>query len=73
LCASPKNHKIDAKQYIFELDHNESYLQTKRKVESTIIGTFDMPAYIDKNMKSYYLTDPGCREAIFELLEQYKG
>ena len=73
LCASPKNHKIDAKQYIFELDHNESYLQTKSKVESTIIGTFDMPAYIDKDMKSYYLTDPGCQEAIFELLEQYKG
>ena len=73
LCADPIEHKIDAKQYIFELDRNKSYLQTKSKVESTIIGTFDMPAYLDKNMKSYYLTDPGCREAVFELLEQYTG
>lgn len=73
LCADSRTHKIDAKQYIFELDHNESYLHTKGKVESMYTAPFDMPAYLDQNLTSYYLTDPGCQAAIFELLEQYTG
>jgi hypothetical protein len=73
LCHDPKNHKIDAKQYIFKLDHNESYLQTKGKLESVYTQPWDMPAYLGKDFKSYYLTDPGCQEAMFELLEQYTG
>ena len=68
-----KKHKIDAKRYIFDFDHNEVYLNTKTKTEGTPTSIFDYPAYLDQNLKPYYLTDPGCQEAIFELLEQYAG
>jgi len=73
LCLDPSKHKLEARQYIFELDHNELYFQTKRKTESVAHDVFQYPTYIDKNTKPYYLTDPGVREAVLELLEQYTG
>jgi hypothetical protein len=73
LCLDPSRHKSDAKQYIFELDHNELYFQTKRKTESIAHNVSQYPTYIDKNTRPYYLTDPGVRPAMLELLEQYRG
>lgn len=73
LCYDPVQHKIDAKLYIFELDRNEQYLKNKRKVESLPVDLIGYPTYLDKNLKPYYLTDPGVKEALLELLEQYTG
>jgi hypothetical protein len=69
----PDKHKLEAKQYIFELDKDELYFQNKRRKESAYGGPLQYPTYLDKNAKSYFLTDPGVTEALIELLEQYTG
>lgn len=73
LCRDPAQHKIDAKSYIFELDKNEEYFINKRKVESLPVDLIGYPTYLDQNLKPYFLTDPGVKEALVELLEQYRG
>ena len=73
LCRDPARHKIEAKQYIFELDQNDFYLNNKRKTESLASNPLNWPVYLDQDLKPYYSTDPGVKEAMIELLEQYKG
>lgn len=71
LCHDTALHKMDAKQYIFEFDKNPEYLNNKRKVESVVDDILARPAYLDKDLKRYFPTDPGLQEAFAELLEQY--
>ena len=73
LCHNPAQHKMDAKQYIFDLDHNQEYLNNKRKVESLVRDPKQRPAYLDKNLRAHYPHDPGLKEAIIECLENFKG
>jgi hypothetical protein len=73
LCRDPAKHKIAAKQYIFELDQNEFYFSNKRKTVSMSSDSNKWPSYLDQNLKPYYITDPGVKEAMLELLEQYTG
>ena len=72
LCHDPALHKIDAKKYIFEFDHNHDYLNNKYKSESIVDDILKRPAYLDKNLKRYFANDPGLVEAQIELLEEYR-
>jgi len=73
LCADPKRHKQEPKSYIYDLDKNMDYFENKRKSESIAGDPMKRPAYLDKDLKQYYMHDPGVREAITILLEQFKG
>jgi len=73
LCRDPSKHKIDAKSYILELDGNQEYFDNKRKSESIAGDPSKRPIYLDKDLRAFYMRDPGVREALTYCLEQYKG
>ena len=75
------NHKRQAKEYIFELDKNQTYLDYKVKTESMPVydnpremrGTLIRPIVYDQNWRGYYSDYPGFNKAYGEKLETYKG
>jgi hypothetical protein len=73
LCRDPLKHKIEPKSYIFDLDHNQDYFDNKQKLESITGDPSKRPAYMDQSFRSYFMNDPGVKEAIVSLLEQYRG
>jgi len=70
-----QNHKIQAKQYIFELDSNSTYFDYKTKVDSMPkFWSKDLrPMFYDDHWIGHYLTEPGVKETAIELLENFKG
>ena len=73
---STQDHKMLAKQYIFELDHDTNYLNNKKKVASITqkyIGyNLDrMPVCYDQTWVGYRWND--VEKTVIELLENYKG
>lgn len=71
-------HKIEARQYIRELDKNEMYFKNKTKIpgapaNNVARGTSDLPLCYDKNWVGYYLWEENLDEQSFYLLETYKG
>jgi hypothetical protein len=77
-----RNHKRQAKEYIYELDHNPVYLEHKIKMESAPIYDhydhaqglkIDRAVLWDQNWQGYYKDHPGLTSACIEYLEQYKG
>lgn len=73
LCRDPELHKIDAKKYIFELDHDMEYFSNKKKTASPYIIDVHRPVYMDKDLRRFYSNDPELLEALTELLNQYNG
>ena len=73
LCYDPEQHKQQAKQYIFELDHNANYLNNKQKVVSILGNTATTPLYLGPDYRAYHYGDPGLAQAMILLLEQYAG
>ena len=72
---SRQDHKMQVKQYIFELDSNPQYLYTKTKVDSSPKNWNKKirPVYYDQNWVAHYASDPGVGETAIELLENFKG
>jgi hypothetical protein len=73
---SVQDHKMQAKQYIFELDKNRQYFDHKTKVDSSPkywSSRVRLPMYYDQNWKGHFMTVPGVTETAIELLENYKG
>lgn len=74
-----KNHKREAKQYIYELDQNQKYLTHKVKVESVPIYDQGLalnlrrPIMWDQNWKGYHTDYPKLVHTCVSKLEQYKG
>lgn len=75
------NHKRQAKEYIFELDKNQTYRDYKIKTESMPVydnprelrGTLVRPLVYDQNWKGYYGDYPDLYKTYGEKLEKYKG
>lgn len=73
------SHKLQAKQYIYELDHNEMYLAHKTKFES--VPSYNQGAALRlykpflwaKDWTGYYHDEPQLRVACIDRLESYKG
>jgi hypothetical protein len=63
------NHKIQAKNYIFELDANVHYQQTKRK-EISLVPRWDTSLVVDQQGVHYNSNEPGAIELVKELLLQ---
>lgn len=58
LCVNQlRDHKLQAKKYIFELDKNEQYLVGKKK-EASIVLDWTVPSVIDQHGVHYYFQDP---------------
>ena len=72
---SKQDHKKQAKQYIFELDHNAHYFDFKIKVNSSPDYWLNKirPVYYDQDWGAHYLNEPGVAETATELLENFKG
>lgn len=73
------SHKLEAKKYIYELDHNDMYLKYKTKTES--VPAYDQgtvvqirrPFLWDRNWVGYYQEYPHLRDKCIDLLESYNG
>ena len=72
---SIKDHKIQAKQYIFELDGDLEYFNHKIKIDSAprFWENAIHPMYYDNDWVGHYLTESGVKETALHLLENYKG
>ena len=76
-----RKHKLPAKKYIFELDHNQEYFENKRKTPSLSINiAASYPrsiryslSYVDKNWAWHTKFDPGVEEFMLDRLENYTG
>lgn len=74
-----KNHKQEAKQYIYELDKNQKYLSCKTKVESMpvydhgLVLNLRRPIMWDQQWKGYHTNYPDLLQTCVEHLEKYKG
>lgn len=72
-----KYHKILARDYIYDLDHNDVYYETKIKVPgapgNVITRQTDknMPAYYNKNWEGTYFNSPGVYEVMMDKLENF--
>jgi hypothetical protein len=68
LCANElRNHKSQAKKYIFDIDKNNNYLLDKRK-EPSIVMLWETPLIIDQDAVHYYYNEPGVIETFKDLL-----
>lgn len=72
------SHKMDAKNYIFDLDQNKQYFESKIKVPSApgnILWRMHtwLPVAFDKNWVGHYVWEDGLAETCFQLLQDYKG
>ena len=63
-----QDHKLEAKQYIYELDKNANYLANKRKVASDVLNLQKKPIVIDKDSVHYYSGDAGVVDTFRKLL-----
>ena len=76
-----RKHKLPAKKYIFELDHNQEYFENKRKTPSLsihITASYTRSirhslSYVDKNWAWHTKFDPGVEEFMLDRLENYTG
>ena len=74
-----KSHKLQAKQYIYELDHNQLYFDRKTKFES--VPTYNQgsllrlnkPFLWSHNWTGHYPDEPYLKLACIDMLESYKG
>jgi hypothetical protein len=74
-----KNHKLLAKQYIYDYDHNSVYLNVKTKVES--VPVYDQGAELklrkpivwSRRWVGYYDNHPELMQHCIRHLEMYKG
>ena len=69
-------HKILARNYIFELDRDEVYYETKIKMGASPAtlaygGAEDLPFYFDQNWKGHYWIETAVEETALKLLESY--
>lgn len=72
------SHKIDARKYILELDHNEIYFNKKTKLagapaNSEARTSVNLPLCYDKNWVGYYYWEDKLDAESYALLETYKG
>ena len=70
-------HKHDARSYIHELDRNDLYFETKVKTPGAPANVLArqsqvQPAYFTDSWQGRNLSDPGVRESIVQLLEDFK-
>jgi hypothetical protein len=71
-----KMHKHDARSYIFELDRNDLYFETKVKTPGAPANVLDrqsrvQPVYFTDSWQGRNLSDPGVRESVVQLLEDF--
>lgn len=69
-------HKQHARDYIFELDRNQVYYDTKIKTAGAPANlearrTSDLPFYFDQNWKGHYWTDTAVEEISIKLLMRF--
>jgi hypothetical protein len=74
-----KSHKLQARQYIYELDHNQLYFNRKTKFES--VPTYNQGSLLRLNKPflwshdwtGHYPDEPYLKLACINMLESYKG
>jgi hypothetical protein len=75
------SHKQDAKQYIFDFDHNDCYATYKSKTASIGVHVsnglernhWTRPVFFDKDWVGHTMQDPDVYNQTLELLLAYKG
>lgn len=70
-----QSHKLAAKQYIYEFDKNDDYLENKRKMPS-VKGKYwrhANPACFSKLWRAYRFDNPLVKDWLVDCLENYKG
>ena len=70
LCTNEmRDHKLQSKNYIFEIDKNKNYHLTKRK-ESSEVNVWNYPLIVDQDGVHYYCNEPGVMETFKHILMQ---
>jgi hypothetical protein len=73
LTATLAEHKLEVKQYIWNLDPHDYYRDNKTKTQSISGIISNRPAYMDENFVSYNHSELGVTRAITTLLDTYRG
>lgn len=72
-----RQHKLDAKRYIFELDHNQDYFENKLKMPSISINDHfrlqRSSICFDKNWVGHHAQEPGVADFLKMKLDNYTG
>lgn len=74
-----RNHKRQAKDYIYDLDHNDVYRSYKTKIESvpvyddSLYFTTKRPVLWTQNWQGFHTEHPGLTDACLIKLEQFRG
>ena len=72
-----ENHKLSAKKYIFDLNHDQNYFDRKIKVASNFQKNISpikiLPLYFDQNWQGHYPTNQALKKSLSGILDCYQG